>query len=448
MTPEAVAPVAPQPPAPAVEPAVALVQRETLAPVFNAVASSAQPLPLPALQALVSAQSSALQDPQSVPAQRLVQSVQVQDPQATAPMILQQGLEALQAFSQALAVQPQDRPLSGTAPLQQAAADAGVAAPQVPLQSLPLETVAEAVAWLQARDLPPQRPLVEAVAVFLQQDQNALPAVQRAVSAAESLPPQVLASQPELKAAVETARQALDGAAIHPEQPQLTERLQQWASQQGLNLEMHLAEDKALPAPAQAFQAPHADASASTAQRPALRPALQQLEQQLKQAFRNAEEPSTSGALQSALRETQSANRSLSAVPLQAQSAPAFDTVHMPLPVALGQALGGQLSVTWRNGRDRQLNEKDPVSVAVALNTGSLGKVKVLLQVWKDAASARVVAEDPETADFLAGGADDLKAGFAERTPFKLQSLDFTAEAAPERGGGLEASGPGLTLSA
>jgi hypothetical protein len=377
----------------------------------------------------------------------LVQAVQAQVPQAEPAAILHEGLKAVQAFSDALQALPPATRFEAPVQLQQIAQDAGLATPRLPLQSLPLETVAEAVAWLQARDLPPQRPLVEAVAVFLQQDHDALPAAQRAVAQAEALPPQVIESQPELKAAVHAARQALQDAAIHPDQPQLSERLQQWASQQGLDLELRLAEGRSLPQ--SAAPAPQEAPGAAAPARPGLRPALQHLEQQLRQALRE-QAPESAPALQSALRETQTATRALSAVPLQSQSAPAFDTVHLPLPIALGQAFGGQLSVTWRQGRERALNDKDPVSVAVALNTGELGTVKVLLQVWKDAASARVIAEDAETADFLAEGADELKAGFADRTPFKLQALDFDTN---EDGGGDAADAPvppvqGLTLSA
>jgi hypothetical protein len=61
------------------------------------------------------------------------------------------------------------------------------------------------------------------------------------------------------------------------------------------------------------------------------------------------------------------------------------------------------------------------------LDTEHLGRVNVLLQVFKNAAGARVVAQDKATADFLAQGGDELKEGFDQRTPFKLQSLEFTA---------------------
>jgi hypothetical protein len=440
-------------PAPAPSPAQAVVQREALAPLFSVLQASPEPLSVPALQAFISQQQSALQDSRSLPAQHLIQAVQTQVPQAQPEAILQEGLRALQALSQQLQALPPASTFKSPAALQSLASDAGLAAPRVSLQSLPTETVAEAVAWLQARDLPPQRPLVEAVAVFLQQDQDALPAVQRAVAQAQTLPPAVLEARPELKEAVAAAYQALQEASIHPDQPQLSERLQQWVSQQGLDLELRLAEGKSLPELHTASSAPQSAPAQrpelAAPLRPALRPALQQLEQQLRQALKEEPSSSSTTTLQSALQEAQTANRALSAVPLQAQSAPAFDTVHLPLPVALGQAFGGQLSVTWRQGRDRQLNEKDPVSVAVALNTGELGQVKVLLQVWKDAASARVVAQDLETADFLASGADDLKSGFAERTPFALQTLDFKA-ADPSRpeADAPDLPGPGLTLSA
>ncbi len=52
--------------------------------------------------------------------------------------------------------------------------------------------VAEAVAWLQARDLPPQRPLVETVAAWISQDRNALPAAGRPWNLAVQLPSALL----------------------------------------------------------------------------------------------------------------------------------------------------------------------------------------------------------------------------------------------------------------
>ena len=161
----------------------------------------------------------------------------------------------------------------------------------------------------------------------------------------------------------------------------------------------------------------------------------------------------SSTALGAALKETQAAVRSFNALPLQAQSAPSFDTVHLPLPVWMNGTMGdGRLSVTWKQGRERSLDDKDPVNVAVSLNTESLGTVKVTLQVWKNAASARVTAQDKATADFLAQGADELRDGFSRRTPFKLQSLDFAAEnqapAAGPQAAAPEAPSAGLSLSA
>jgi hypothetical protein len=385
--------------------------------------------PAPTVQTLQQALdllAQAFQSPASLPAQRLVQAVQVQHPQAQPENVLQAAQQALTQLQTALSPLPPSRPLS--LPMLQSVLDqAGIAAPRVPLQSLPVETVAAAVAWLQARELPPQRPLVEAVAVFMQQDHNALPAAQRALSQAAMLSPELLAQRPALATAVQNAQQALGQASLLPQTPALAGRLQAWAAQQGLSLEAGLA---------RSAEAPRGEAMPSAPPAPqGLRPALQNLEQQLRLALQDplARQPEIAAPIQSALAEAQNAGRALSAVPLQAQGAPAYDTVHMPLPVVMGADLGGQLSVTWRHGRDRQLDDKEPVNVAVALNTGELGPVKVLLQVWKGAASARVLAQDEATAQFLADSADELRGGFAERTPFKLQALDFAA-ASPREG--------------
>ena len=61
------------------------------------------------------------------------------------------------------------------------------------------------------------------------------------------------------------------------------------------------------------------------------------------------------------------------------------------------------------------------------------------------------MAQDAPTANFLSDGADDLRNGFAERTPFKLQSLDFAVDAPGRRAegtAGVDAPTSGLTLSA
>lgn len=441
-------------PAPSL-PLQGLVQREATAPLLALASQSSRPATVESLQKALTQQISALQDAGSVPAGRLVQAVQAQFPQADPVQVLQTAAQTLQSAQSALAALPDPQAPIQAGQLQQVLADAGIATPRVALQSFPIETIAESVAWLQARDLPIQRPLVEAVASFLQQDHNALPAAARAVEQAQALPEPFVQQRPALQTAIQDAHTALQQAVIHADQPGLAQQLQAWGAQQGLDLEAVLL--TALPshsaAPATAGPAPAGGLPVIAAEAPALRPAFQQLEQQLRHALTDdsAQKGDTAARIQSALGDAQNANRALSALPLQAQAAPAFDTVHMPLPVMMGQDMGGQLSVTWRQGRDRSLNEKDPVSVALSLNTGSLGTVKVLLQVWKDAASARVLAQDAPTADFLSDGADDLRSGFAERTPFKLQSLDFAVDAPGRRAEGtpsVEAPIGGLTLSA
>jgi hypothetical protein len=283
--------------------------------------------------------------------------------------------------------------------------------------------VAEAVAWLQARDLPPQRPLVEAVATWISQDRSALPAAQKAVAMAQALPSGLLEARPQLAKAIQGAEVALQRSGFEPETQGLAARLQEWSQAQGMDLEAQLAQPQS-----SQRSAGSSAAFAAPADGGGLKPALLHLDNELKLALKAplAQDPPVARHLEATLRETQAAVQSMNAVPLQAQAAPAFDTVHLPLPVWMNGQLGdGQLSVTWRHGRERGLDEKEPVNVAVALNTESLGTVKVLLQVWKGQASARVIGQDPETAEFLASGADELRSGFAERTPFKLQALEF-----------------------
>jgi hypothetical protein len=352
---------------------------------------------------------------------------------------------------------PADRGLPGVQALQSDLSSLGLPVPRADLATLPPETVASAVAWLNARGLPPQRPLVETVAGWMDQDSGALPAAQKALQGQAGLPDEVYADRPSLKQAYDALGQALDAAGIDPEADGLAGRLQAWASAQGLTLESDLGR----PSGALLSAAPRGDTAPAGAQGPAaanagaaqntLRGSLLQLENELSQALQSAQPSSTAAGLNSALRDAQAAVRGFNALPLQAQGAPSSDTVHLPLPVWMNGVMGdGNLSVTWRQGRERGLDDKEPVNVAVTLNTESLGPVTVTLQVWKNAAGARVIAADKETAAFLAQGADDLKSGFAENTPFQLHTLEFAAAdaAAVPAFSGSEPSSAGLSLSA
>jgi hypothetical protein len=400
-----------------------------------------------ALQAL----STSLADPGSATSQRLLAAVQAQQPGTEAQSVLASARQALQQAGEAVAQDPAVFAFNGAGALQSSLQLAGLPVPQARLSALGSDQVAEAVAWLQARDLPPQRPLVEAVATWISQDRNALPAVGRALEQASQLPQALLDAKPGLQSAVDAVQTAWQQAGLSPDHPELALALRQWSQSQGLNLESGLlagaGTGKAGAAPVLAQGGP-VDGSAG------LRPALQRLEGALRSALHEApaQDPAGSARLVAALKETQAAVQALNAVPLQAQSPPAFDSVHLPLPVWLnGQIAGGQLSVTWRKGRERALDDKEAVNVAVALNTESLGTVKVLLQVWKGSASARVLGETPEATAFLAKGAADLREGFAERTPFLLQNLEFAvadAKTRPDKGGLDAPARGGLNVSA
>ena len=398
-----------------------------------------------------SAQSlaAAFADPNSPETQALVAAVQTQSPLSTPASIQGTASQTLAQVAAFYAQQPADQAVPGVSSIQSALRGLGLPVPRADLATLPSETVASAVAWLGARGLPPQRPLVESVAGWMNDEQNVLPGAQKALASQENLPPELLESRPALKAAYADLATALQASGLNPD-GDLATQLQQWAGAQGFSLESQFAEIGSGPSAAGLGSAPSASAPQSA---PTLRGALLQLEDALHSAAQApaTASPSAAAGLDSALKETQAAVRGFNALPLQAQSAPAFDTVHLPIPVWMNGALGdGRLSVTWRQGRERTLNDKEPVSVAVSLNTESLGTVKVHLQVWKDAASARVTAQDKATADFLAQGSDELKSGFAERTPFKLQSVEFAAEtaSAPSQAPGVEGPSAGIQLSA
>jgi hypothetical protein len=391
----------------------------------------------------------ALEDPQSPQAQTLIRSVQAQFPQAQPTQVLRDAQEALTAVVQHFDALPAGRPLPGPQALAAELEAANLPVPQQNLNQLPRETVYEAVAWLKTRDLPAQRPLVEAAAQFLSRGQAALGLAEQAARAGDGLPEGLLTWRPGLKQAFENLDQAIQRSTLKLDAPDLGSQLKQWPKLSGLDLE------KAL------FQAletadPSVTANAGKAPLPTLREALAQVQQEVKQALRDpaGAAPNVAPKLEQAASDAGRALQSLNALPLQAQPAPAFQTVTLPLALPLqGPLNSGQLSVTWRQGQERDLNDKEPVNVAVALNTESLGEVRVLLQVWKGAVSASVKTEDQATADFLAGGAADLKDGFAQRTPFRVRALDFAArpegEALPALGeAALLPQGPGLNLSA
>jgi len=421
-------------------------QREALVQFLSGIPADA-PTSVPSARAALLGLSAALSEPASPASLRLLAAVQAQQPGTEAQNVLASARQALQQADAALALSPEGAVFNGESALKSALQAAGLPVPQARLASLSSDQVAEAVAWLQARDLPPQRPLVETVATWISQDRNAMPAAGRALDAASQLPQTLLEARPSLQAAVSTAQQSLQQAGLSPEHPELATALRQWGQTQGLNLEAGLMAGTSDARPSGGAAQPM-NGSAG------LRPALVRLEGELRAAIRDnaAQTPSEAQRLGTALKETQAAVQALNAVPLQAQAPPAFDTVHLPLPVWMnGQIAGGQLSVTWRKGRERKLDDKEAVNVAVALNTESLGTVKVLMQVWKGSASARVLGETPEATAFLSRGAAELREGFAERTPFLLQNLEFAVAGAkngPEAPVPEDAAPGGLNVSA
>jgi hypothetical protein len=427
--------------------------REALAQWLGPMNQEASALTAGSLAAGAQSLAAAFSGENGVATQRLIAAVQAQSPQSTPEAIQSAAVRALQQSADFYGRLPAERSLPGGQAVQSDLRSLGLPVPAADLATFPPETVASAVAWLNARGLPPQRPLVETVAGWMDQDRSAMPAAQKALQSQDGLGS--LDSRPSLKEAYEALGLALESAGMDPESDGLSGQLQSWASAQGLTLESELADisgaGTALSGGARGADgvqgAAHADPAGS------LRGSLLHLQNELSEALQSTQAAASPDAegLNSALRDAQAAVRGFNALPLQAQGAPSFDTVQLPMPVWMNGALGdGRLSVTWRQGRERELDEKDPVNVAVTLNTESLGPVTVTLQVWKNSASARVLARDKETAAFLAQGADDLRAGFSENTPFALGSLDFSSEAASAPAGfpGSEAPALGLSLRA
>ena len=446
-------------PAPLPPTAALPIRREAVVQLFQALPTpeADQPLLPASVSAAAQALSQALNDTQSPQSQALVRSVQSQFPQAQPTQILNEAKQALAQVVEHFDSLPVARPLPGPQAIGAELEAAALPAPRATLSQFPREVVFEAVAWLRARGLPPQRPLVEAAAQFLTRGQANLELAARAASAQESLPEGLLTWRPGLKQAFVNLDRAIQNSTLKLDGPDLGAQLRQWPKSSGLALEKDLL---------QAFEAAQPESPTSSAVttpgtpvrpqagQPTLREALAQVQHEIKEALRDPAGASASVApkLEQAASDANRAMQGLSALPLQAQPSPSFQSVTLPLALPLNGPLnGGQLTVTWRQGQGRNLDEKDPVNVAVALNTESLGEVKVLLQVWKGHASAVVKAQDEETAAFLATGAAELKQGFAERTPFRLQNLDFDVSQPGEALPGEEAvlpQGAGLNLSA
>ena len=434
-------------------------RREAMVQLLAVTASPSEAGPLVTTTILAQAQAlaQAYASPDTAASRALVAAVQAQQPQAAPAQILADARLALGRAMEVLQGPGTPTQLLVPTALRGLLQDAGLATPKVNLSQLPPEHVAEAVAWLQARDLPAQRPLVEAVASWINQDQTALPATQKAIVQTQSLPTPLMDAHPTLGQALQQVQRALQQSSLSPAAQGLDQQLGQWSRTQGVDFESRLGSATAsaeAPAPADPA-APLLKAALEAVD--ALKPALLRLEVELKAAIKDPQAQAAPVArhLESALQQTQAAVQALNAVPLQAQPAPAYDSVHLPLPVLLNGPLGdGKLSVTWRHGRERRLDDTEPVNVAVALNTDSLGPVKVLLQVWKGSANVRVIGADPSAAQYLAGGADELRSGFSQRTPFQLRTLEFAAAEGGPQGSApnLDTPGPaaggGLNLSA
>jgi hypothetical protein len=383
------------------------------------------------LGASASALARALQDPSSTQSLRLLASVGAQVDGADASTVLADAQATASQAAAFFSAKPGDATvLSPRSELAQA----GFAVPGPALSGYGADAVGEAVGWLGARGLPLARPVVESAAAWIAQGKDVLPSVRAALASSAGLE-ESLDTSMGLKQAYADLATALNHAGLDPSsEGNLSLALQSWPAGQGLTLENALSQGQA---------------AVSTG----LKPALAQVENQLHAAIAAVGSSSPQApALNSALATVQAAGRAVNALPLQAQGAPSYDTVHLPLPVWMDGFQGdGRLSVTWRRGRERELDEKEPVSVAVSLNTEHLGKVQVHLQVWKNAAGVRVLAEDGATADFLKQGSGELKAGFAERTSFALRSLEFGAgepEAKAPAFSGLEPPQTGLSLRA
>ncbi len=448
----------------AVFPAEAAVVREALAQWLGPLASSTESVPA-AWSTLARGLAAAYADPASPQSASLLASARAQG--ASGPSA--ELLAAAGATLERAAAVADAAPLAGLPGLRAALAADGFPVPAANLATLPPATLGEAVAWLGARSLAPQRPLVESVTAWIVQGRQSLSAARQALESASGMAPEVSAAQPGIGAAVEALSQALAAAAVDPGSPGLVAAIQGWASRQGLTLEGFLASARAGTAMAPSNAAASTpgvlspgDSPAGTAMVPSnaaapapagVRQALLRLESELGKAAAQSGIPAGGSApLDAALRDVQAAVRASNAVPLQAQPAPAFDTLHLTLPVWMGGALGdGHISVTWRQGRDRTLNEDEPVTVAVALDTEGLGPVGVRLQVWKSSAMASVTARDEATARFLKGGEAALREGFARETPFDLRAVEFHAGApgAPaRRPPSAGPAVPGLSLSA
>jgi hypothetical protein len=350
-----------------------------------------------------------------------------------------------------LRAQPLSVPAESELSLTQTLQGRGLGQPDIPLASLPREAVLEAVVFLQARDLPVTPSLVAPVANTLALKQAPLLAVAssaapqstlipaesltRTLTQAAQLPPEVLQASPKLAQAVSDFQQTLENLAVDPEGPAVAQKLEALLADGGAHLEARLA----LEAGSTDLKHPSAagllsPASGTSGTSGDLKVSLLKLRQAVAQAENTPGLPQASRlTLENFGAQVRESLASLTSLQLANLPQPAHESVVINVPIWFGrQILPGQLTVTWRRGRENKLDDKEPVNLVFQLHTRALGEVRVLLQVWKKDCNCRVELANQDALDHVKRYLPDFRSAFESNTPFEMKALDLSLGATGE----------------
>ncbi len=374
-------------------------------------------------QNFVSSLNAAIPDSNVTVPSSALRSLQAQFPTADLQTLNAALVQAKQSIIQAFVASPPSYDLKNSADLTLALRQVGLNPPSQDLAALPRVTVQEAVIFLKARNIDVTRAAVEAVATYLSSDGDLSAPLSRIAETQTQMPKEALVQHPALNQALtrlsDTLRAlALDGSVEHNA---FNQQIKAVADKLGMNLEHDLALANVLKDPK--------SATTTVPLEQTLKAVLETVHAEASKALASSSmrsQPDVSLSLQATLKDVSSALASLTTSQLAARPTPAYEVLNIQLPVwAGGQMQRGDLSVYWRRGAAKDLNERDPVNVLINLDTRGLGPVRVLMQAFKSECRCQVLVQDKTTLNFVRGEGSDLRHGFDERTPFNLSRLDF-----------------------
>ena len=412
-----------------------MIQRETTA----AIAYQINQLPTSStanvqnfnleLNAVLTQFKSLIMQSGSTPLQAVQAQLNLQGVKIETPVLQQQMLATVEHIQNAFQADPVTQ-----APMQQEQvlsmlSGSGVETPGILLSQVSRQTVLEAVVFLQARQLPVTRATIETVAGRIHTNSNLVQQVNQVIAGGKETV-QLFPSNQTLSQSVQNLDQFFQSMTVRPEFAETTAvQLQQSVRANGFHVEADLINtlknfqknESGIPVE----QAPKGIEGNN------LKSELMKLQREISEIIKG-DSPIAKGNthLQNLHDNVSRSLQTLHTLQLSAQPTSAQDvtTLHVPVWVG-GQLEGGQLSVYWKKGSEHKLSEKDPVNVALVLNTRGLGEVRVGLQVLKNSCSVQFYLPDDESTRLVQSESINLSEAFSDRTPFKLQGMAFHSTA-------------------